>query len=1346
MSFAFIQILNTFSVERAWADTPNDEAPILHMKFENDFKDSSPSNRTTTPKGNPGFISGPVGQAVELKSSASQSIDLGGQADFKFGEKGFAFAFWMKAPSHSGQDPSIISNKDWKSGANQGYNIGLRNNDVHVNVKTSGTARKDYDIKDTNDNKWHHIAISVDRDKNRINLFKDGSMVEDADIAGIAGTIDTSLTTRIGADGNGFVDGTLNVQLDEFKAYARPISLAEVSAMYAESSIGKPDQPFKGSLNLIGAEQAVQGAKVRMNVTLHAPEVTWAVSKVNLELAYDSDKFEFAEGTNVISADTSTPGILKLELNARGKVFNQTNPLEFQISELTQLYFNTKGQSGTGQFKINKADFYSGPFKFDDGTVNYSEKTIRIYPKTGEDTNKDGLITVSDLIGASEQDLAAIASQLVYAPYKRVVFFGIDGAGVGVYKDAPYWVTPSSKKSTVGDYLKIPYLRSIIESGAISYTAQSCLPTMSSPNWGAMLSGVGCTKHGLDNGKTGTYYYNETNVPTVFKSIKEAMPQRKVASIASWENINNGHIEPSIGVEMKNREKGGTIDHVDDDLVATTAEAYIKDGKFKDTAFMFVYLGMVDEVGGHSNGFYTKTFYDTINDTDKRIEQVVEAIKAEGLLDDTLLLFMSDHGGGVENSDGTLGSPGSHGLNNALNRTIFFAANGRTVATNPDSEFIVNGGTTSDMAATILASLGIENPASEDSRVVDGMFVDQVHQNKANEANLTLNALNQAGAQPLSDYEVEVSDLKSDAKAIDLYLTTKDVSLQSVEAAQEGVRILRNDSADGETRIVLYASDSINPALPVLKFKADNGVEMKQAVIAYSNGTESFPNLIQEIEEPVVELPVADVIDIDFLDGTAQDHSGSNNHAAAKGSSATIAYSPEYKKYVGKLNGTANEYFTIANSDSIRNVKNQFTLEAAFTMNTIRNQAIFGNTQSGGLSFESTSGGNVELWAHIAGSYKRIGVQLEAGKQHHLVASYDGQVIILYLNGTEVSRMAASGALTTSSVGFAIGADPEPNGTGNLILDGDVSIARLYSFAVSADQAKRLYTEQADRMAIAELNELHEDLEVGKALADDPAKVGNNPGQYPEEAMNSFRAQLDQAAAIFRDRFATEADVRQALAELQTAREALEQSRLPESQDNRTTLVSSNSVVLPGQEVTVTLGLDNLTKPVYAQDLTIEYDSDVFEYVSSAPATPGLSIVAEKKGDGQLRILLASTGPSNAIIGQGEALNLLFKAKSVAQSTTGSIKVTGAIIADETGAEITAGSSSVAVTVRAVSGIEGDVNGDGKVSLGDLAIVAAHYGKNRTSPDWETAIIADVNGDGRIDIEDLALIASKLLD
>jgi len=55
-----------------------------------------------------------------------------------------------------------------------------------------------------------------------------------------------------------------------------------------------------------------------------------------------------------------------------------------------------------------------------------------------------------------------------------------------------------------------------------------------------------------------------------------------------------------------------------------------------------------------------------------------------------------------------------------------------------------------------------------------------------------------------------------------------------------------------------------------------------------------------------------------------------------------------------------------------------------------------------------------------------------------------------------------------------------------------------------------------------------------------------------------------------------------------------------------------------------------------------------------------------------------------------------------------------------------------------------DLNGDGEISIGDLAIVAMYYGKTSADPNWSFYKLADINNDGIIDIVDLSMVARRI--
>ena len=85
-------------------------------------------------------------------------------------------------------------------------------------------------------------------------------------------------------------------------------------------------------------------------------------------------------------------------------------------------------------------------------------------------------------------------------------------------------------------------------------------------------------------------------------------------------------------------------------------------------------------------------------------------------------------------------------------------------------------------------------------------------------------------------------------------------------------------------------------------------------------------------------------------------------------------------------------------------------------------------------------------------------------------------------------------------------------------------------------------------------------------------------------------------------------------------------------------------------------------------------------------------------------------------------------------------------MANGDGNEYDAGTTEKTISIE----INYDINGDGKVSAGDLAIIASNYGKNIDSEDWQKIrkadVDVDVDVDGKIGFHDLVLVATKILE
>lgn len=199
-----------------------------------------------------------------------------------------------------------------------------------------------------------------------------------------------------------------------------------------------------------------------------------------------------------------------------------------------------------------------------------------------------------------------------------------------------------------------------------------------------------------------------------------------------------------------------------------------------------------------------------------------------------------------------------------------------------------------------------------------------------------------------------------------------------------------------------------------------------------------------------------------------------------------------------------------------------------------------------------------------------------------------------------------------------------------------------------------------------------------------------------------------------------------------------------------TSVLTGVSSVAGGSDLQLEFGVKSVKDSVYAMDVTMSYDPELLEFKTAASMKSGVQLL-ETSNDtpGKLRFLVVSEGADNAVTGNMQLLSLDFRAKSVTGDVESAIRIDKVTVADDEGKESDTAVSSHLIKITAEDQepvISGDVNKDGKVSIGDLAIVAANYGKDSNSADWAQAKRADVNKDGVIDLEDLALVARKVAE
>ena len=114
------------------------------------------------------------------------------------------FTIECRVKTSIAEDVSIIGNKDWDNGVNDGFVFSFKfanGPEWKINI---GDGSNLIDINDGGaiaDNKWHHLAESFDRD-GQAKMYQDGILISSIDMSSI-GDIDNSAPLRFGSDIDG---------------------------------------------------------------------------------------------------------------------------------------------------------------------------------------------------------------------------------------------------------------------------------------------------------------------------------------------------------------------------------------------------------------------------------------------------------------------------------------------------------------------------------------------------------------------------------------------------------------------------------------------------------------------------------------------------------------------------------------------------------------------------------------------------------------------------------------------------------------------------------------------------------------------------------------------------------------------------------------------------------------------------------------------------------------------------------------------------------------------------------------------------------------------------------------
>jgi hypothetical protein len=207
----------------------------------------------------------------------------------------------------------------------------------------------------------------------------------------------------------------------------------------------------------------------------------------------------------------------------------------------------------------------------------------------------------------------------------------------------------------------------------------------------------------------------------------------------------------------------------------------------------------------------------------------------------------------------------------------------------------------------------------------------------------------------------------------------------------------------------------------------------------------------------VPPAPKADILDVDFADGTAVDHAQSLT--VTRLGDPQIGTEEALDKKVGTFDGVDDAY-SYAFGSQWSKLAGGFSLECTFRFNgnqpAATENAICSDKESGGFATVVNSSG-LTFMAYVGGSYKSVSVPITTGRWYATLATWDGSTIRLYVDGVLAGSIAATGTLGLptgdAKTALMVGADTNPNAIGQFFGAATVATARVFGRALGAAEA-----------------------------------------------------------------------------------------------------------------------------------------------------------------------------------------------------------------------------------------------------------------------------------------------------
>jgi predicted AlkP superfamily pyrophosphatase or phosphodiesterase len=293
--------------------------------------------------------------------------------------------------------------------------------------------------------------------------------------------------------------------------------------------------------------------------------------------------------------------------------------------------------------------------------------------------------------------------------------FTLLGLGMGGYHPAEFTYLPGAVAAEVGEHplhvfylgvdgwgeaseeeAEMPTVDALSANGVSAVHARNVLPAKSAPNWEAMITGSGPDLTGW-YGNTwvprGRVVYRDEfgYFPNLFAALRKARPEAQIGVFYEWSPL--PRLYPRTVANENERVKhlsvpgSSDIDQIID---------WIGEVAASEVSLTFVAFNGPDEEA-HAHGFRSRQYYESLKHVDSLVGRLVEAVRAAGILEQSVFVLTADHGGTWID----------HGiLNTERERRIPVIFNGKNVTRGKRLWDV----SICDIAPTVLAMFGVAAP------------------------------------------------------------------------------------------------------------------------------------------------------------------------------------------------------------------------------------------------------------------------------------------------------------------------------------------------------------------------------------------------------------------------------------------------------------------------------------------------------------------------------------------------------------------------------------------------------------------------------------------------------------